>query len=146
MATMPPLGDCVSAVCDAGDLVDGTGILGDSVGTCAAAIGACDVGASVYKVDTWNVVGIGVVAHTAIWHCTELGTHGCPSSRQKTASTDDSTPCTTIVHVAVDVDVPSPHVAVQADCSCCTHHSTVPTAADTAGLRWARRTGLTLHS
>ncbi len=112
VGTMPPFGDCVSALGEAvvGDLVDGTGILGDKVGT-------------------WNVVGIGVVGHTAIWHCTELGTQGCPLCRQKAASTDNSTPCTILVHVAVDVAVPSPHVAVQDDCNCCTHH---PNTADSA--------------
>ena len=94
--------------------------VGESVG----AVGEAVVG---------NLVdGTGIlVGQTAIWHCTELGTHGCPACKQKAASTDDSTPCATIVHVAVDVAVPSPHVAVQDDCICCTHH---PTAADTDTL------------
>ena len=126
VGTTPPEGESVSAAGRAvgGDLVDCTGVLGDRVGT-------------------RSVVGIGAVVHTAIWHCMELGTHGCPVCRQKPASTDDSTPCTTIVHVAVNATVPSPQVAVQDACSRCTHH---PTAATTDGLRWVRRTGLTLHA
>ena len=160
VATMPPVGDSVGNVGEAvvGDPVDGTGVLVGKVGACVAAIGACDVGAPVTRTppvgESVGAVGVAVVGdlvdgtgilvgQTAIWHCTELGTHGCPACKQKAASTDDSTPCTTIVHVAVDVDVPSPHVAVQDDCVCCTHH---PTAADTDGLRRVRRTGLTLHA
>jgi hypothetical protein len=155
-----------------GDLVDCTGVLGDTIGARPAAIGAGDVGGPVARlppvdesgnavgeaivgdlvdctgvlgdrVGTRSVVGIGAVVHTAIWHCMELGTHGCPVCRQKPASTDDSTPCTTIVHVAVNATVPSPQVAVQDACSRCTHH---PTAATTDGLRWVQRTGLTLHA
>ena len=99
-------------------------------GDCANAVGEAVVGNLV--VGTWDVVGIGVVGHTAIWHWTALGTHGCPSREQNAASTDDSTPCTTIVHVAVDVTVPKPHVAVQDDSCCCTHQ---PKAVETDGLR-----------
>ncbi len=120
------------------DAVKHAAFLAQELATTTGATGA-GVGGGV----GWSIVGIGVVGHTAIWHWKELGTHGCPSRKQKAASTDDSTPCTTIVHVAVDVAVPSPHVAVQDDCSRCTNH---PTAADTNGLRWVRRTGLTLHA
>jgi hypothetical protein len=151
-----------SSAAPVGDAVEGAAVggavEGDAVGAATAIIGACDVGAPVAalppvgkrvgdafvgdlvvgtgilveNVGIWSVVGIGVVAHTAIWHWRELGTHGCPSRKQNAASTDDSTPCTTIVHDAVDVAVPSPHVAVQDDCSCCTHH---PTAVEKDGLR-----------
>jgi hypothetical protein len=160
VAAMPPAGESVCAVGKVvvGDQVDGSGVLVGKVGATTAIIGACDVGApvatmppagesvcAVGEVVVGDLVdGTGIlVGQTASWHCTELGTHGCPSSRQKAASTDDSTPCATIMHVAVDVVVPSPHVAVQDDCICCTHH---PTAADTDGLRRVRRTRLTLHA
>jgi hypothetical protein len=121
----------------------GDAVEGGAVGSTTAIIGAGDVGAPMTRIppvgESVGAVGEAVVGdlvdgtgilvgQTAIWHCTEPRTHGCPACKQKAASTDDSTPCTTLVHVAVDVVVPSPHVAVQDDCSCCKHH---PKAADT---------------
>ncbi len=96
---MPPVGESVGNV--------GEAVVGDPVGACVAAIGARDVGAPVTRTppvgESVGAVGVAVVGdlvdgtgilvgQIAIWHCTELGTHGCPVCKQKAASTDDSTP------------------------------------------------------
>lgn len=132
------LGDAVddSRTCNVGVPVARTALVGasgeDEVGDGVDSIGACDGDVGVRVVSMTPVgervvgenvgpavfIGVSVAGQAIVWHGAKLDAHSCPTCKHKAASTGDSMPYSTIMHVGVEVAIPTPHVTEQGRCVC----------------------------